>query len=339
MSMSRSIGWSCLVVIASALGCASSPPSPSPPVTVAGYTWEQVAPPGAGAFPEEWSEGEWPMTLVPIEAFGGKLYMVGQKATWSSSDALAWARQDKTDWGERIGASQVFFADKLWMMGGLRYADSVMLDDIWSSSDGSQWQNVGKAQWPARRGATLLAFQNQLWLFGGARGADADKGSKDPVNDVWRSANGLSFARVTDAAPWSPRELPRVVLFKGQLYLIGGQGHSDVWTSPDGIAWTELTAEAPWGKRWDFGALVFDDKLWVFGGREEVSTNAHHDVWSSSDGQTWQRQGERAPWTPRSGMHSVVYLDRLWIFSGKHTGADDNWGGDIWTMRRAGAAP
>jgi hypothetical protein len=29
---------------------------------------------------------------------------------------------------------------------------------------------------------------------------------------------------------------------------------------------------------------------------------------------------------------SVVFHDKIWIYSGKHTGFDDNWGGDLWQM-------
>jgi hypothetical protein len=34
----------------------------------------------------------------------------------------------------------------------------------------------------------------------------------------------------------------------------------------------------------------------------------------------------------------VVFQDRIWIYSGKHTGFDDNWGGDLWQMI-TGTAP
>jgi len=46
-------------------------------------------------------------------------------------------------------------------------------------------------------------------------------------------------------------------------------------------------------------------------------------------GITWTEQTAAAPWGPRT-PRSVVFHDALWIFSGKHTGARDNWGGDVW---------
>jgi hypothetical protein len=68
----------------------------------------------------------------------------------------------------------------------------------------------------------------------------------------------------------------------------------------------------------------------VFGGWKHRSTNALHDVWYSPDGVSWS-QTDHAPWAPRSPI-SGVFHDKIWIYSGKHTGADDNWGGDVWQM-------
>ena len=69
----------------------------------------------------------------------------------------------------------------------------------------------------------------------------------------------------------------------------------------------------------------------MFGGWKDRSTDALNDVWYSSDGMSWSRQADHAPWAPRSPI-SVVFHDKIWIYSGKHTGADDNWGGDLWQM-------
>ena len=74
-----------------------------------------------------------------------------------------------------------------------------------------------------------------------------------------------------------------------------------------------------------------DGRLWVFGGWKNRSTDALNDVWDSSDGMSWSRQVDHAPWAPRSPI-SVVFHDKIWIYSGKHTGFDDNWGGDLWQM-------
>ena len=121
------------------------------------------------------------------------------------------------------------------------------------------------------------------------------------------------------------------------LYLLGGQDTAEVWRSSNGRDWTPLVTEADWGGRHDFARVAYDGRLWLFGGWKNRSTDALNDVWYSSDGMSWSRQSDHAPWAPRSPI-SVVFHDRIWIYSGKHTGFDDNWGGDLWQMI-TGTAP
>src|SRR5262245_21171418 len=80
--------------------------------------WRRVIAPGRGRWPEDWTAGHWPMTLVPAIAFGDRLWMVGQgKASsfaWRSGDGVRWDRiRTNADWGERYGMTCVFFDRKL----------------------------------------------------------------------------------------------------------------------------------------------------------------------------------------------------------------------------------
>ena len=306
--------------------------------------WDQEAPYGSGAFPDDWSPGKFPLGLVPLRAFRDELWMVGRTAAWSSADGRGWARHPKDDWGERIGHAQVFFKGELWMFGGLEYQDRSFLNDVWRSADGERWTRAGVAAWPGREGATVVAFRDRLWLLGGAVHVTADRSPDQFVNDVWSSGDGLSWQQVSAAAPWPPMDSPRVFVFQDALHLVGGQGHAEVWRSTDGAEWSRLgSGPAAWGARYDQGAALFDGKLWVYGGepapraarRSGTAVPAFNDVWYSADAVTWQRQTEHAPWTPRSGGTSAIFADKLWLYSGKHTGAADNWGGDVWTMRPA----
>jgi hypothetical protein len=312
---------------------------------VSGACWERTAPYGSGAFPDEWRPGTFPMGLSPLLAFRDDLWMVGRNRSWSSADGLTWTpHPGDADWGERIGQTHAFFGGQLLMFGGLAYDTRTVLNDVWRSSDGAHWERVGTAAWPPRLGATVVAFKDKLWLLGGGVHVGEDRSPDRFVNDVWRSDDGVSWTEVTTAAPWPATDHPRAVVFGDALYLLGGQGHAEVWRSPDGVAWTQLTPAAAWGDRFDHGAQLFDGRLWVYGGepapravrRRDVPIPALNDVWYSQDGVTWLRQVEHGPWSPRTTMTSVVFKDRLWLFSGKHTGATDNWGGDIWTMKPQG---
>jgi Kelch motif protein len=294
---------------------------------------------GSGGFPAApgsddrplWEPGKFPVTLPPRLAFDDRLWMTAQTLAYSSGDGLSWEQHAKTDWGERIYHSVVYFKGRLWMYGGMDYRSGTFLNDLWSSSDGTTWRNMGRAAWPARGGQTMVVFRDELWLFGGADHAAPDRSTDGFLHDVWVSQDGLTWTEVTSDAPWSPRENPGVVVFADELYLVGGQGRADVWRSSNGRDWTQLVAEAGWKPRFGYARAVFDGKLWVFGGWVGHPTNALNDVWFSSDGVTWDRQAEHAPWGPRSPL-AIVFRDRIWIYSGKHTGASDNWGGDLWQM-------
>lgn len=299
------------------------------------YAWKQILPFGNGTHPYEWKTGTYPMGLKPLVAYGGKLWMTGQKASWSSTDGTTWTQHPKKDWGERITMTSVFFDNTLWMYGGMRYQERELINEVWFSKDGIQWQQAKNAAWEPRKGQAMVTFKHKLWLFGGVSKVSKDFESLEMKNDVWSSSDGLQWTKEVDHAPWSPRDSPQVLVMHDALYLLGGQGLADVWQSVDGKNWKQITAQAPWKERYDNGAQVFDGQLWVFGGRD---TNPNHnlaaqnDVWFSDNGVQWMRQAEHAPWTVRSGGNSVVFKDQLWLFSGKHTGSNPVWKGDIWAL-------
>jgi N-acetylneuraminic acid mutarotase len=301
--------------------------------------WQKVRPLGSGGFPPSpgsanepvWVPGKFPLTLRPELAIDDQLWMTAQTVAYSSPDGLSWTEHAKTDWGERIYQTVVAFQGKLWMYGGMDYATSTFLNDVWVSADGTTWENAGTAAWSPRGSHAMVVHDGRLWLFGGGDHAAADRSIDRFLNDVWVTDDGLTWTQVTAAAPWPARDQAAVVVLGDALYLIGGQGLADVWKTLDGIRWTQVASEAPWQSRHGAARLAFDGRLWVFGGWTGETTNALNDVWFSADGATWERQAEHAPWAERAPI-SVVFDDRIWIYSGKHTGADDNWGGDLWQM-------
>jgi len=147
--------------------------------------------------------------------------MTAQTRAYSSPDGLTWTEHAKTDWGERIYESIIYFKGRLWMYGGLDYQTRTFLNDIWSSPDGRTWSKIGNGAWPARGGHTVVVYHDRLWLFGGANHIAADRSPDGFVNDVWASDDGISWTRVTRTAPWSPRDKAGVVVFNDELYLLG----------------------------------------------------------------------------------------------------------------------
>jgi hypothetical protein len=138
--------------------------------------WQAVLPPGSGGYPADpgsqnsplWQPGRFPLTLTPHIAYDDKLWMMSQTHAYSSDDGLTWMEHTKTDWGERIYESIVYFKGRLWMFGGLDYQARTFQNDIWSSSDGVTWSNLGNAAWPVRGSHTVVVYRNRLWLLGGA---------------------------------------------------------------------------------------------------------------------------------------------------------------------------
>ena len=305
----------------------------SPKVLSPQYKWTEVAPPGSGTHQYEWKPGTYPSAIVPLTAFNGDLWMVGQKRAWSSNDGVHWKAFEKHDWGERISMAYVFFNNTFWVLGGMDYATNTFLNEIWSSKDGVRWTRVaGNAEWAPRKGHTVLAFKDRLWLFGGETRVDEDRVPIEFVNDIWSSADGMRWEKISERAPWEVRDNPRLIVFNDQLWLIGGQGYSDIWRSDDGKNWKNLKKNSSWGDRYDYGLLAFDGMLWVLGGREKNPRNAYKDVWFSHDGLDWKLQTSEAPWTRRSGGFSVAFRNKLFLYGGKHTGHEDGFSGDIWTM-------
>lgn len=113
-------------------------------------------------------------------------------------------------------------------------------NDVWSSTDGITWtQETAAAGFSGRRKHQLVVFDNKLWLIGGMGFPGFGGG---PQNDVWSSADGVTWARETGAAPFSPRSGHQALVFDNKLLVIGGidanfEPLNDVWSSSDGVSW------------------------------------------------------------------------------------------------------
>jgi hypothetical protein len=296
------------------------------------YEWTRVRPAGSGSWQESWSLGTVPLALTPIVGPDRALWMVGGRGVWRSANGVHWTRAtDRPPWGDRHGATAVFFRGELWALGGEE--NRVKQRDVYHSKDGSRWTRGPDAPWSARRWHTATVFHDQLWILGGSDSSDR--------NDVWVTSDGASWRLVAEHSPWRPRRAHATVVWRDQLCVLGGSSGdrvlTDVWCSRDGRAWSKL-AEGGWSARLFPGVLVFDDRLWVFGGSAAgASGNATwlNDVRVSDDGAQWTEQSRHAPWSPRSPEYSVVFEDRLWIFGGKGIEANGRGGfaTDVWALR------
>lgn len=251
-----------------------------------GVKWTQVTP-NAG-----WVHADLPTSLV----FDNKMWFMGgwhegrnpgasaSNQVWCSTDGAEWRCVSKSaDWSPRLGAGGVALNGKMWILGGIKkyfFGDeSSLLNDVWNSSDGVHWKLVTHhAPWAARAYHGALAFDGRLWVFAGGNYLPKYEGH----NDVWSSSDGVNWTKVTEQAPWAARIWSSAVVYKDQMWILGGWSNNpsknwnDVWYSGNGKEWKQLVAKNVWSPRHEQSAYVLDDKIWIAGGNPWPCTN---DVW------------------------------------------------------------
>lgn len=222
---------------------------------------------------------------------------------------------------------------------------SVLWNDVWTSDDlGASWQPAlppgDFGQFPARAYFQALTKGNSNYVLGGqnfkvipnpnpAPGAPPFISSSDFFNDVCRSHDGVSWTPLTTDAPWSSRAGLSSVVFKGELYVLGGSANddssiiggppqrvyfNDVWRSRDGANWELVTPSADWSPRPGHQAVVLLDRIIVLGGFG-LSFNPS-DMWASRDGATWTQVSD-APWNAMTTDDIKYDFDALAVQGGK----------------------
>ena len=268
----------------------------------------------------------------------------------------------------RDGAGALSFGGSMYLIGGWNPDDRqhfprITVNEVLRSADGATWTPVkantfgaGDAgnrdrdrdgDWEGRHTFGRVVHDNAMWIVGG----DANQGYYQ--DDVWRSSDGVSWARVATQPPWTGRMLSIVGCYAGRIWVMGGQRmpamvagerdelYADVWCSEDGAAWRRVAPQGPmWEPRGMIDqAVVFDGRMWVLGGGTYDTPNVperkfYNDVWSTTDGARWTCHTSSAAWAPRQYHHAAVWDDRLWVLGGyAHRDLGDVWysvDGEAW---------
>lgn len=224
----------------------------------------------------------------------GKMWVVGgdplqghyQNDVWNSADGVNWTQVNSSvPWAPRVLHYTVEFNNKIWVMGGqttpqFAPAAEAFHSDVWNSTDGVLWNEVAdNLSWGPRGmigGAAV--FNNRVWILGGGTYDTPQRPFRDFYNDVWSSADGVTWQQHLASAPWSPRQYHDVAVFDNRMWVLEGYGPAgsnlkDVWYSADGVNWTEVPA-TPWAPRHAASVFVYDDALWMVAGN-----NMQSDVW------------------------------------------------------------
>jgi hypothetical protein len=195
-------------------------------------------------------------------------------------------------------------------------SQSRFFNDVWRSPDGIDWEMMtAEAGWAGRAGLSAAVLNGEMYIAGGSTNDDSAIIGGPPTriyyNDVWKSADGRQWTRLTEAAPWAPRA-GGVMVTKGDfLYMLGGEFgflcepqpdctlpyFNDVWRSADGVSWEQVTASAGWSPRPGHQCGVIQDTLVCFGGFGIPENPV--DVWISENGADWTLLSD-PPWNARS---------------------------------------
>lgn len=247
-----------------------------------------------------WKHSDLPMTLV----FEDKMWLMGGwyngrlpghsagNEVWWSTDGVKWAQATaKAGWSPRLAAAALVFKGKMWIMGGVENYyfgnDASLKNDVWHSSDGKEWKlATANAGWSPRAYHQAVVLNDKIYVFGGGNYLPKYQAQ----NDVWCSADGIQWTKVTDAAPWQPRLWFPAVVHRDRMWVLGGWSNNpsknwgDVWYSKNGKNWQQVKSEVIWKERHEHSAYVFQDKIWIAGGHAQPLSS---EVWSLSIPRDW----------------------------------------------------
>lgn len=236
-----------------------------------------------------------------------------------------WQRiAESAAWSPRDSAGELVFRDRMWLIGGYTPAFE---NDVWHSADGANWTPAGRV--PSDCGIDIpvaFVFGDSMYVV-------------DFCGVLYASDDGVRWRTVTDCAPWHGRQKMGGAVFRGKIWLMGGQQgdrlYNDIWSSDNGVDWVLEAESAPWSKRQiTHSLLVFDEKMWMLGGGVKGSSYfpfvAYNDVWCTSDGVHWELVARHAPWAARIWGSTTVYRNRMWLIGGYRSEPESRHFGDVW---------
>lgn len=296
-----------------------------------------------------------------------------QWATYGLKDFDSWKWKEvnkSAEWEARAGLQALNHMGDFYIFGGRTPVNPLIINvpgastiwgDVWKSKNyGKSWKKIletdDNTHWPARAYFQAVSKEKYMYIIGGQNFKIIDnpgypfcspcppKISKSEFfNDVWRSENGVNWTNMTKDMPskyrWSERAGLSAVVFKDEIYVMGGsvnddasitpQGpariyYNDVWKTKNGRDWVCLTKKAPWAPRAGGIAVAKNGYIYMIGGEDGFICNQftprcppyYNDVWRTKDGATWELVTNAAPWTSRPGHQVVVAENSFVLFGG-----------------------
>jgi hypothetical protein len=196
---------------------------------------------------------------------------------------------------------------------------------------------VSTQRFSERIGHVAVHFKGRYWVIGGATPNLPASGATQHTTlaDIWSSADGRTWKRETDNAPFGPRWFHHAVVFQGRIWLYSGARGTggpmdflrDAWSSDDGVNWVQRTNDIglPWYST-HMNVVAFSDILWIVSGGRSLS---------STDGITWTlRSAVNAigGGTARGYASLTIFGGNLWYIAGSPTidGSVNGAVNDVW---------
>jgi N-acetylneuraminic acid mutarotase len=274
-----------------------------------------------------------PTGANPGVEFNGSLWIVGKAGAgvtrddvWNSTDnGVTWTNvtaglSNGAAFGMRYQHQLTVFNGELWVTGG--YDGSTYFSDAWHSSDGVNWTLASTGGYVERAEHSAVVNNGRLYLIAGFNH------NNQLLNDVWSTADGVTWQQDTASAPFTRRSYVSTVSYNGRIFVIGGYTggmapvSNQVFSSADGANWIQVNGGNSTAPAREGGTtLVFDNRMWYLGGRDSTMTQKDN-VYYSIDGLNWAQAGTLPE--GRSEAAGMVLNDRMWLIGGNVAGQTSN---------------
>lgn len=302
---------------------------------------------------------------------------------WSSSDGINWNLEtEAAPFMGRRGHQLITFndgsGDALYLIGGFRVDEETgkrdYENDVWKSTDGSNWTQIKAGTIPDSNSLTdwmprmhhqcVVSNQNgtnHIYLLGGmsmlSSGIESRYGMKY-FNDVWRSADGITWTKLPNNSYGIRSEHAAVVTPDGAIMVQGGTNGvifepepgttipqldwQFVWTSSDGSTWTKKRDTDQLEDRYLWRAahemVYYDGRIWTLPGKTTsknhygFTSENYYATWTLDNNDNWALDSKGTAIDARHSYAAVVFQDKIWVlggFTNRNGQANDVWSGEL----------
>lgn len=297
----------------------------------------------------------WIVLVLALLLVGGT-FATASAEQGSKFDRFEWSEiTEDAGWEPRAGLEAAQLGRNLYVIGGRTPnfpaffpGDSTIQGDVWRSDDfGASWDPIvdtGDA-FPARAYHEVVTKQGRMFVIGGQNfnvlPGSPPQDVSEFFNDVWASADGVTWTQLTTDAGFEGRAGLSAIVFRNEIYVLGGSAKNDtaiigpggaprdyfndVWKSRNGVDWIEVTPAAPWDPRAGAALTVKGGYLYLLGGEDGFLCEPFfpgcdlpyfNDVWRTRNGADWELVTDSAGWSPRPGHVCETLSSRIICFGG-----------------------